>query len=219
VFGRSITVPTSTPVLANELPSVKSSLFSCRRGLAVIKNRSGSGVIGTFSQGSTYTSDGYIFGINYAGGAGHDVVLTLRQLDVVPGDVNDDGVVVNSQDLVVIGNHWLGLNGTKPTIFGDINGDGVVNGSDYNDVRMELGTALPPVGGDPPALGGDLVVTGGARAGTPPVVLINPNLTKTSRRPAPHHRAEVQLARRGRGWSLGDGTRAKRLNPLKMEQT
>ncbi len=33
----------------------------------IIDNRSGSGVIGTFSQGSMYTFDGYIFGINYAG--------------------------------------------------------------------------------------------------------------------------------------------------------
>ena len=41
----------------------------------LIKNLSG-GVLGTFSQGESFTSNGYIFGINYAGGAGHDVVLT-----------------------------------------------------------------------------------------------------------------------------------------------
>ena len=33
----------------------------------IINNKSGSSVIGTFSQGSTYTFNGYIFGINYAG--------------------------------------------------------------------------------------------------------------------------------------------------------
>ena len=43
----------------------------------IIKNQSGSSVVGTFSQGSTFTFDGYTFGINYAGGAGHDVVLTV----------------------------------------------------------------------------------------------------------------------------------------------
>jgi hypothetical protein len=43
----------------------------------IIKNQSGSSVIGTFIQGSTYTVDGYTFGINYAGGAGDDVVLTV----------------------------------------------------------------------------------------------------------------------------------------------
>ena len=43
----------------------------------IINNQSGSSVIGTFSQGSTFVFDGYTFGINYAGGAGHDVVLTV----------------------------------------------------------------------------------------------------------------------------------------------
>ena len=33
----------------------------------IIKNQSGSSVVGTFSQGSSYTFDGYTFGINYAG--------------------------------------------------------------------------------------------------------------------------------------------------------
>ena len=33
----------------------------------LINNQSGSSVVGTFSQGSTFTSNGYIFGINYAG--------------------------------------------------------------------------------------------------------------------------------------------------------
>jgi autotransporter-associated beta strand protein len=43
----------------------------------IIANRSGQSVVGTFSQGGTYAFGGYIFGINYAGGAGHDVVLTV----------------------------------------------------------------------------------------------------------------------------------------------
>ena len=40
-------------------------------------------------------------------------------------------------------NEWLGINGAVPTIFGDINGDGVVNVTDYNDVREEIGAVLP----------------------------------------------------------------------------
>ena len=66
--------------------------------------------------------------------------------------------------------------------------------------------ALSPVGGDPPALGGDLVVSGGGRAGTPAVVSIDSNSTRTPRRPAPqasHTRAEIRLARRGRRWGQG----------------
>ena len=42
----------------------------------LIANRSGASVVGTFSQGSTLTLNGSSFEINYAGGAGHDVVLT-----------------------------------------------------------------------------------------------------------------------------------------------
>lgn len=90
-------------------------------------------------------------------------------------------------------------------------GEGVVSGSDANDVPKEIGTTLPPVSEDPPASSGELVVWGGGPAGTPPVVPINRNTTKTSRRPAPqsqHPRAEIQLGRRGRGWSPDDGRSA-----------
>ena len=73
---------------------------------------------------------------------GYRLASFTRQLDVLPGDFNDDGVV-NSQDVVGIRNEWLHINGAKPTIFGDINGDGVVNAADYNDVRTEVGTSLP----------------------------------------------------------------------------
>ena len=74
---------------------------------------------------------------------GNDYIAPFsRELDVLPGDFNDDGVV-NSQDLVGVRNEWLHIDGAKPTIFGDINGDGVVNAADYNDVRTEVGTTLP----------------------------------------------------------------------------
>jgi predicted outer membrane repeat protein len=64
-----------------------------------------------------------------------------RCLDVLPGDVNDDGVV-NVQDMVVIRNEMLGLLGAVPTIFGDINGDGKVDINDYTMVRSLIGTHL-----------------------------------------------------------------------------
>ena len=64
-----------------------------------------------------------------------------RRLDVLPGDVNDDGVV-NVQDMVAIRNQMLGLLGAVPTIFGDINGDGKVDINDYMAVRKLLGTYL-----------------------------------------------------------------------------
>ena len=64
----------------------------------IINNQSGSGVIGTFSQGSTYTFDGYTFGINYAGGAGHDVVLTVLAKNVSGQfSVSKSGLVYNAR--------------------------------------------------------------------------------------------------------------------------
>jgi hypothetical protein len=53
--------------------------------------------------------------------------------------------VVNSQDLVGVRNEWLGINGAVPTIFGDINGDGVVDINDVNIVHKKIGTTLPPI--------------------------------------------------------------------------
>ncbi len=67
-----------------------------------------------------------------------------RRLDVLPGDVNDDGVV-NAQDAVLIRNQIIGYLGAVPTIFGDINGDGVVDLSDFGLVRKWLGKRLPPI--------------------------------------------------------------------------
>ncbi len=62
-----------------------------------------------------------------------------RRLDVLPGDVNDDGVV-NLQDMVAIRNQMLGLLEAVPTIFGDINGDGKVAINDYTAVQKLIGT-------------------------------------------------------------------------------
>jgi len=62
-----------------------------------------------------------------------------RRLDVLPGDVNDDGVV-NVQDMVAIRNQMFGILGAVPTIFGDINGDGKVDILDYTAVRKLIGT-------------------------------------------------------------------------------
>jgi len=76
---------------------------------------------------------------------GNDLIAPFtRRLDVLPGDVNDDGVV-NVQDMVAIRNQMLGFLGAVPTIFGDINGDGRVDILDYIAVRKLIGTTLPPI--------------------------------------------------------------------------
>ncbi len=147
------------------------------------------------------------------------IATFTRRLDVLPGDVNDDGVV-NSEDLVDVRNMWLGI--TAPTIFGDINGDGVVNSTDYNDVRIEIGTSLPPVGGNAVIVGGVAVVLNAGSASTPPaVVQINSSTTNNAQRPAtqaPRPRAEIQLALVGKRRSLEGNTREKLLNPSEVER-
>jgi hypothetical protein len=67
-----------------------------------------------------------------------------RELDVLPGDVNDDGVV-NAQDLALERDAYLGQPVSYiPLIFEDILGDGSVDLADYNAVRARSGTKLPP---------------------------------------------------------------------------
>ena len=43
----------------------------------LIDNQSDTSVVGTFNQRNIFTSNGFTFEINYAGGTGHDVVLTV----------------------------------------------------------------------------------------------------------------------------------------------
>ena len=47
------------------------------------------------------------------------------------------------QDAIGIRNMYLGFAGAVPTIFGDINGDGVVDVNDYNAARQQVNTRLP----------------------------------------------------------------------------
>jgi Dockerin type I domain len=188
----------------------------------------------TLGQAYTLTAaDVYIssaIGVNYGpvtvSGSGKNYVITLaqpinaadvitividnpgisvfyHQLDVLPGDFNDDGVV-NSQDLAGIRNEWLGVGGAKPTIFGDINGDGTVNVADYNAERLLIGTSLP-------SLSAALIAPGTGSQVGPAVVRIgttgqSPRATASQARP----RAEIQLS--GRGRSVRTLTRGKPIN-------
>jgi hypothetical protein len=67
----------------------------------------------------------------------------ISQLNVLPGDFNDDGVV-NRADLAGIHNEARGL--APATIFGDLNGDGAVDARDANVVRRYNGQRLPRLG-------------------------------------------------------------------------
>ena len=69
-----------------------------------------------------------------------EIITYTRRLDVLPGDVNDDGAV-NTTDGVLI------LRNTTPAhayqINYDLNGDGAVNTTDFNLYRSRIGTVLP----------------------------------------------------------------------------
>ncbi len=95
----------------------------------------------TFAQAIT-TADRVTVTIGNAG-----ITTYTRRLDVLPGDVNDDGVV-NAQDLVDVRNDFASLGGVY-NIFDDINGDGVVDINDTNLVGRFIGKKLPTLG--PPA--------------------------------------------------------------------
>jgi len=73
--------------------------------------------------------------------SGSGIASFSGQLAVLPGDVNDVGVV-NVQDLVAVEQQWLGV--VPATIFGDITGDGKPSEADYLAVRQRIGTSLPP---------------------------------------------------------------------------
>ena len=68
-----------------------------------------------------------------------------RELDVLPGDVGDVGVV-NAQDIALERDFYLDIPiPNLPSIFGDILGDGKVDIADYNAVRARVNTTLPPL--------------------------------------------------------------------------
>jgi hypothetical protein len=76
---------------------------------------------------------------------GSDVAAFSRRLDVLPGDFNDDGVV-NSKDVIAVRNEFKGKGGAKPTIFGDVLGDGTVDANDFKAEKRFVGTRLPSTG-------------------------------------------------------------------------
>ena len=74
------------------------------------------------------------------------IVSFTRRLDVLPGDVNDDGVV-NTTDGLLILSHETPAHAYQAIY--DMNGDGVVNTADFNLYRPKIGSKLPAVASSP----------------------------------------------------------------------
>ena len=70
------------------------------------------------------------------------IATYTRRLDVLPGDVNDDGVTNTTDGLLILHNE------TPAHVYQliyDVNGDGAVNTLDFSLYRPKIGTVLPPV--------------------------------------------------------------------------
>ena len=75
--------------------------------------------------------------------ANNQIATYMRRLDVLPGDVNDDGVV-NTLDVASVRNYIANIGSTTiPLVFMDINGDGSVTLADMNLVSGRNGKKLP----------------------------------------------------------------------------
>jgi hypothetical protein len=72
-----------------------------------------------------------------------NIATYTRRLDVLPGDVNDDGIVT-LQDALMIRNAYLNIGtASVPIMFLDVDGDGVADVNGYNQVRRFIGSQLP----------------------------------------------------------------------------
>ncbi len=68
------------------------------------------------------------------------IIAFTRRLDVLPGDVNDDGAVNTTDGLLILNNETP----AHPyNVFYDMNGDGAVTTADFTLYRPRIGTVLP----------------------------------------------------------------------------
>ena len=130
-----LTITLSTAETLSTDDVTVSSITGTRYGPVTL---SGSGTSYTITLAQPITqADRVTIKLNLAG-----IVSPTFELDVLPGDVNDDGEV-NTQDMVVVRNAIQGTGDPLMIGWADIDGDGVVNLRDYVGVRNRLGKRLP----------------------------------------------------------------------------
>jgi Dockerin type I domain len=74
--------------------------------------------------------------------ANPSIATYTRRLDVLPGDVNDDGVVNTTDGVLILRNETPAH---SYQVIYDVIGDGSVDIQDFNAYRPEIGSVLPPV--------------------------------------------------------------------------
>jgi hypothetical protein len=72
-----------------------------------------------------------------------NIATFTRRLDVLPGDVNDDGAVTLQDDVIERNGYLNFAPVTIPLIFLDVLGDGTPDLNNYNLIRRLIGTRLP----------------------------------------------------------------------------
>jgi hypothetical protein len=126
-FSYNATTFVATWTLASPIARSQVTINLHATGTSAVKDSGGRALDGEWTNGtSTYPSGN--------GTAGGDFNFALN---VLPGDINGDGIV-NSQDLALVSSGWLS---SGPT--GDDNGDGIVNSQDLALVSSQWLTVLP----------------------------------------------------------------------------
>jgi hypothetical protein len=128
----TITLSTAEPLTGADVA------VSSTKGINYGATLSGSGTDYTITLAAPITqADRLTIQIKLAG-----MVAPTFELDVLPGDVNDDGIV-NAQDMVLIRNAIQKVGDPLMIGWADIDGDGSVVRTDYLAARKKLGSRLP----------------------------------------------------------------------------
>ena len=129
-FSYNSTTFVATWTLASQLAADRLTINLHSTGTSAVKDAGGRALDGEWTNGASAYPSGN-------GTAGGDFNFALN---VLPGDVNGDGIV-NSQDLALVSSGWLS---TRPT--GDDNGDGIVNSQDLAVISSQWLATLPAGG-------------------------------------------------------------------------
>ncbi len=129
-FSYNTSTFTATWTLAHSISNDKLTIDLHSTGTSAVKDSAGNALDGEW----TNSTSSYPSGNGVAGG---DFNFAFQ---VLPGDVNQDGIV-NSQDLAAVASSWL-----TAGVAGDVNADGIVNSQDLATISSQWLSTLPAGG-------------------------------------------------------------------------